>query len=115
MFFVGLISVDINKVIDEKNVFWFNGVFDVIDNYCDFKDGECYVFNFIYIWYVGEDICVVVFYEYVNDDWLVDRGVLLFNGVLLEGYDNIYFGDFDFNNMMFEVYIVRVCVDYSFF
>ena len=112
-FSAGSISVDTNKVIDEKNAFRFNGVFDAIDNHRDFKDGERYAFNPTYTWHAGEDTRVVASYEYVNDDRLVDRGVPSLNGAPLEGYDNTYFGDPDFNNTTLEAHIARVRVDHS--
>lgn len=112
-FGAGSISVDTNKAIDANNAFRFNGVFDSIDNHRDFKDGERYAINPTYTWMASDDTTVVASYEYVNDDRLVDRGIPSLDGAPLEGYDDTYFGDPDFNNTTLEAHIARVRVDHS--
>ncbi|MDO6566826.1 TonB-dependent siderophore receptor [Alteromonas sp. 1_MG-2023] len=112
-FGAGSISVDTNKVIDANNAFRFNGVFDSIDNHRDFKDGERYAINPTYTWLANDDTTVVASYEYVNDDRLVDRGIPSLDGAPLEGFDDTYFGDPDFNNTTLEAHIARVRVDHS--
>ncbi|MBZ2160923.1 TonB-dependent receptor [Alteromonas stellipolaris] len=112
-FGAGSISVDTNKAIDANNAFRFNGVFDSIDNHRDFKDGERYALNPTYTWMVNDDTTVVASYEYVNDDRLVDRGIPSLDGAPLEGYDDTYFGDPDFNNTTLEAHIARIRVDHS--
>ncbi|VEL99000.1 catecholate siderophore receptor [Alteromonas sp. 76-1] len=112
-FGAGSISVDTNKSIDANNAFRFNGVFDSIDNHRDFKDGERYAINPTYTWMANDDTTVVASYEYVNDDRLVDRGIPSLDGAPLEGYDDTYFGDPDFNNTTLEAHIARVRVDHA--
>ncbi|WOI37638.1 TonB-dependent siderophore receptor [Alteromonas sp. CI.11.F.A3] len=112
-FGAGSISVDTNKAIDANNAFRFNGVFDSIDNHRDFKDGERYAINPTYTWMASDDTTVVASYEYVNDDRLVDRGIPSLDGAPLEGYDDTYFGDPDFNNTTLEAHIARVRVDHA--
>ncbi len=112
-FGAGSISVDTNKAIDANNAFRFNGVFDSIDNHRDFKDGERYAINPTYTWMANDDTTVVASYEYVNDDRLVDRGIPSLDGAPLEGYDDTYFGDPDFNNTTLEAHIARVRVDHT--
>jgi len=112
-FGAGSISVDTNKAIDANNAFRFNGVFDSIDNHRDFKDGERYAINPTYTWMANDDTTVVASYEYVNDDRLVDRGIPSLDGAPLEGYDDTYFGDPDFNNTTLEAHIARVRVDHE--
>ena len=112
-FGAGSISVDTNKAIDANNAFRFNGVFDSIDNHRDFKDGERYAINPTYTWMANDDTTVVASYEYVNDDRLVDRGIPSLDGAPLEGFDDTYFGDPDFNNTTLEVHIARVRVDHA--
>lgn len=112
-FGAGSISVDTNKAIDANNAFRFNGVFDSIDNHRDFKDGERYAINPTYTWMANDDTTVVASYEYVNDDRLVDRGIPSLDGAPLEGFDDTYFGDPDFNNTTLEAHIARVRVDHA--
>ncbi|MBO7921304.1 TonB-dependent siderophore receptor [Alteromonas sp. K632G] len=112
-FGAGSISVDTNRAIDANNAFRFNGVFDSIDNHRDFKDGERYALNPTYTWMANDDTTVVASYEYVNDDRLVDRGIPSLDGAPLEGYDDTYFGDPDFNNTTLEAHIARIRVDHS--
>ncbi|MDP2535189.1 TonB-dependent receptor [Alteromonas stellipolaris] len=112
-FGAGSISVDTNKAIDANNAFRFNGVFDSIDNHRDFKDGERYALNPTYTWMANDDTTVVASYEYVNDDRLVDRGIPSLDGAPLEGYDDTYFGDPDFNNTTLDAHIARIRVDHS--
>ena len=112
-FGAGSISIDTNKAIDANNAFRFNGVFDSIDNHRDFKDGERYAINPTYTWMANDDTTVVASYEYVNDDRLVDRGIPSLDGAPLEGYDDTYFGDPDFNNTTLEAHIARVRVDHA--
>ncbi len=112
-FGAGSISIDTNKAIDANNAFRFNGVFDSIDNHRDFKDGERYALNPTYTWMANDDTTVVASYEYVNDDRLVDRGIPSLDGAPLEGYDDTYFGDPDFNNTTLDAHIARIRVDHS--
>ena len=112
-FGAGSISIDTNKAIDANNAFRFNGVFDSIDNHRDFKDGERYAINPTYTWMANDDTTVVASYEYVNDDRLVERGIPSLDGAPLEGYDDTYFGDPDFNNTTLEAHIARVRVDHA--
>jgi catecholate siderophore receptor len=112
-FGAGSISIDTNKAIDANNAFRFNGVFDSIDSHRDFKDGERYAINPTYTWMANDDTTVVASYEYVNDDRLVDRGIPSLDGAPLEGYDDTYFGDPDFNNTTLEAHIARVRVDHA--
>ena len=112
-FSAGSISIDTNTVIDEDNAFRLNGVFDTIDNHRDFRDGERFAVNPTYTWMVSDDTTVIASYEYVNDDRVVDRGVPSLSNKPLEGVEDTYFGDPDFNNTTLEAHIARLKVDHS--
>lgn len=107
------VAVDTNRVIDSNNAFRFNGVFDTIDNHRDFKDGDRYAINPTYTWDSNDGTVVNASYEYVNDDRVVDRGVPSLGGEPLEGYQDTFFGDPDFNNTQLEAHIARLRVDHK--
>ena len=112
-FSAGSIAIDTNRAIDKNNAFRLNAVFDSIENHRDFKDGERFAVNPTYTWVANEDTVVNASYEYVNDDRVVDRGVPSLNGAPLEGYDDTFFGDPDFNNTQLEAHIARVRIDHQ--
>ena len=105
------VSVDSNTVINQDHAFRLNAVVDTVDNHRDYKDGDRYAINPTYTWVAGDNTLVNASYEYVDDDRLVDRGVPALNNRPLEGFDETYLGNPDFNRTTFEGHIARVRVE----
>lgn len=111
-FGAGSLKLDYNNGIDSQQGFRLNAMVENIDNHRDFKEGDRYAFNPTYTIELNSDTKLVASYEYVDDDRLVDRGIPSSNGTPLEGVEDTYFGDPDFNRTTFEGHIARTRLDH---
>jgi len=110
---------DVNYAINDTMAFRLNAFYEGLNNHRDFYDGERFAINPTFAFQAGEDTEIVLSYEYVNDDRVVDRGVpsqVVANGpnVPLEGFDNTFFGSPDQNFTTLEAHILRARIDHSF-
>ncbi len=111
-FSAGSLSFDMNRVIDSENAFRLNAYVETIDNHRDFKDGERFAINPTFTTKLSDQTELLVSYEYVEDDRVVDRGVPSLNGSPLKGNQDTYFGDADFNRTTFNGHIARARLDH---
>ncbi len=119
-------SGDINYAIGDAAAFRLNGFYEDLQNHRDFFNGERVAVNPTFAFDPSPDTEVILSYEYVNDDRVVDRGVPSrdVNGVTnavpenpdvpLEGFDNTFFGSPEENFASLEAHIVRARVDHTF-
>ncbi len=110
---------DVNYNLGENAAFRLNAFYEDLDNHRDFFEGERFGFNPTFSFKATPDTDVLVSYEYLNDDRVVDRGVPSRNvdggpDVPLEGFDNTFFGSPDANFATLEAHIVRLRVDHTF-
>lgn len=108
----GMISVDHNIALDDAQAFRINAFYEQLDNHRDNFDGERIAVNPTYSYELSSDTMLVLSYEHVDDDRVVDRGVPSLNGAPLKGYEETFFGDPDFNRTTLEANIVRARVDH---
>lgn len=113
------VTADTNIETGDTAAVRLNGFYEDIDNHRDFYDGTRYGLNPTARFDLSDDTTVVLFYEYLNDDRTVDRGVpsvSVANGpdVPLEGYSDTFFGDPDENLTTLEAHIFRARADHTF-
>jgi len=112
-------SGDANYSVGENAAFRLNAYYEELDNHRDFFDGERFAVNPTFSIDLGAETNLVLSYEYVDDDRVVDRGVpsvSVVNGpdVPLTGFDDTFFGSPDQNLTTLEAHIVRARVDHTF-
>ena len=110
---------DTNIELSRDAAFRLNAFVEELNNHRDFYDGTRYGINPTVHVDLSADTSAVLFYEYLNDDRVVDRGVpsvTVANGpdVPLEGYTNTFFGSPDQNYTTLEAHILRARLDHTF-
>ncbi len=113
------LSADANFAINEKVAFRVNGFYEDLNNHRDFFEGERFAINPTLAIQASDDTEILLSYEYVDDDRVVDRGVpsvSVANGpdVPLEGFDQTFFGSPDQNVTTLQAHILKARVDHSF-
>ena len=107
-------SVDFNAPVSETAGFRVNGLFESLANHRDFYEGERFAVNPTFLSELTPDTSLLLSYEYVDDDRVVDRGVPSENGRPVEGFEDFFFGSPDENNTTLTAHILRARVDHSF-
>jgi len=113
------VSGDANAALGETSAGRINALYEEFANHRDVFDGERYAINPTFSIDLSAQTNLELFYEYVNDERVVDRGVpsvSAANGpdVPLEGFDETFFGDPDANFTTLEANIVRARLDHTF-
>ena len=114
-----MIAGDTNIEISDEAGLRLNAFVEEIDNHRDFYDGTRYGINPTANFELGENTSLVLFYEYLNDDRTVDRGVPSVSvaggpDVPLEGQRDTFFGSPEANLTTLEANILRARVDHRF-
>lgn len=107
------ISTDNNFVIDTKQAFRINAFYESMDNHRDFNDGKRYAINPTYTNQLNDKTTLVLSYELVDDDRLIDRGIPSLDNQPLDGQRDTYFGAKDFNRTTLEAHIMKARVDHK--
>ncbi len=107
-------SADGNFTLSDQSALRLNGFFESLNNHRDFYEGERFAINPTLAWEAGPDTKLNLFYEYVDDDRTVDRGVPSLNGAPIRGFDETFFGDPDFNRTTLQAHIFRARLDHTF-
>ncbi len=110
---------DVNYALTDNVALRLNAYYEELDNHRDFFDGSRYAFNPTIAWDVTSQTNIMVSYEFVDDDRVVDRGVPSVPNALgpdgpLEGFDDTFFGSADLNDTTFRGHIVRARIDHTF-
>lgn len=113
------VSGDLNYQVGDEAALRLNGFYEELNNHRDFFGGERFAINPTFAFNASDDTSILLSYEYVNDDRVVDRGVPSQNvvggpDVPLEGFDNTFFGSPDQNFTTLEAHIVSARVDHNF-
>ena len=112
-------SGDVNYALTDNVALRLNAYYEELDNHRDFFEGSRYAFNPTISWDVTSKTNVLVSYEFVDDDRVVDRGVPSVPNASgpdtpLEGFDDTFFGAADLNDTTFRGHIVRARIDHTF-
>ncbi|TIX52095.1 TonB-dependent siderophore receptor [Alteraurantiacibacter aquimixticola] len=108
------LSGDVNTPLSEGVALRINGTYEEFDSHRDFYEGRFFGFSPTLTINAGPDTRLTASYTYDDDERVVDRGVPSFNGQPLQGYDETFFGDPDYNLSDVEVHIARLRVDHDF-
>lgn len=113
------LALDVNLAIDDKAAFRLNAFYEELDNHRDFFDGERFAVNPTFGFRATPDTDILLSYEYVDDERVVDRGItaqIVEGGpnVPLKGFDKTFFGSPDENFTTLEAHIARARVDHTF-
>ncbi|WP_291845604.1 TonB-dependent siderophore receptor [Maricaulis sp.] len=110
---------DTNLATGDHSALRLNAFVEDMANHRDAFDGTRYGINPTVLTELGSDTTATFFYEYLNDDRVVDRGVpsVTVNGGPsrpLEGFDETFFGSADGNRTTLEAHTFRVRLDHEF-
>jgi len=110
---------DLNYAVDESKAFRLNAFYEELDNHRNFFDGERFAVNPTFGFKATPETEIVLSYEYVDDDRVVDRGVpsqVVEGGpnVPLKGFEKTFFGSPDENLTTLQAHILRARVDHTF-
>jgi catecholate siderophore receptor len=118
-FGAGQLTADINLDTGDQSGVRLNGFIETMANHRDAFDGTRYGLNPTARIALGNETTLTAFYEYLDDDRVVDRGVPSIAvtgapGRPLEGYDNTFFGSADRNRTTLQAHTFRVRVDHEY-
>lgn len=113
------LTADINLDTGDQSGIRLNGFIETMANHRDAFDGTRYGLNPTARIALGNETTLTAFYEYLDDDRVVDRGVPSIAvtgapGRPLEGYDNTFFGSADRNRTTLQAHTFRVRVDHEY-
>lgn len=113
------VAGDVNYAVGDSAGFRLNAFYEGLNNHRDFFDGERFGVNPTFAYQATPNTELLLSYEYLNDDRVVDRGVPSQNvdggpDVPLKGFDNTFFGSPDQNVTTLEAHILRARVDHTF-
>lgn len=109
-----IVSGDGNFDVSETSAFRLNAFYESLNNHRDAFGGDRFAVNPTFATKLGEDTRLLLSYEYVDDDRVVDRGVPSLNGEPLRGFDNVFFGGRNFNRTTLQANIAKARIDHEF-
>lgn len=107
------LAADLNTPISGAVAARLNAVYEQGDNNRQLYEMERYGINPVFGVTLSERGALVVGYELLHDERLVDRGVPSQNGRPVKGYRDTFFGDADVNNAWFNANILSTALDYE--
>lgn len=107
------LAADLNTAISGTVAARLNAVYEQGDSYRQFYEMARYGINPVIGVTLGERGALVIGYELLHDERLVDRGVPSQNGRPVEGFRDTFFGDVDVNRASFDANIVSTALDYE--
>ena len=118
-FGAGSISGDANFAIGDDAALRLNAFAETLASHRDVFDGERFGINPTLGFDLGAQTRLVLYYEYLDDDRVVDRGipsVTVAGGPdrPLRGYDDTFFGSPQENRTTLQAHILRARLDHTF-
>lgn len=113
------VAGDVNYALGDGAGLRLNAFYEGLNNHRDFYDGERFAINPTFAWEATPQTDVLISYEYVDDDRIVDRGVPSRNvpgdpNVPLTGFDETFFGSPEENFTTLQAHILRTRIDHEF-
>lgn len=108
------ISGDVNTPVSQDGAVRINALYEEFDNHRDFFSGRRYAVNPVAGFNLSDRTSLLVSYEYVDDNRVVDRGVPSENGVPVRGLTDVFFGDPDANETTLKAHIAKLRLDHEF-
>ena len=91
-----------------------NGTYEEFDNHRDVYEGRFIGISPTVTAALGPDTRLVAHYTYDDDERITDRGIPSLAGRPLSGFDEVFFGDPDYNRATTEVHIARTRLEHEF-
>lgn len=113
-------ALDYNQAVNDTSAFRINAFVESLGNHRDAFDGDRFAINPTYLSRLTPDTQLLLSYEYVNDERVIDRGVpsedLDGDGIAspVKGYRDTFFGSPTHNYTLLQAHIVRARVDHTF-
>jgi catecholate siderophore receptor len=107
------LSVDSNFALTQDIGFRLNAFGEHLDNHRDVFEGDRFAINPTVLFAVSPRTDLLLSYEYVEDDRVVDRGVPSLDGEPLEGFPDTFFGSENGNHTDLTAHIFRTRFDHQ--
>jgi catecholate siderophore receptor len=107
------VAVDHNVSLTDTQALRINGFYEHLENHRDEYDGNRFAINPTYTNNLSDVTQLVLSYEYIDDDRVVDRGVPSLNGAPLEGVEDVFFGSTDLNTTTLQAHVFRGRLDHQ--
>lgn len=112
---------DINATLGDSAGFRLNGMYEEFDSHRDVFGGDRIAINPTIGGELGESTRLLVSYEFIDDDRIVDRGIPAMTGGTIanpagpvRGFYRTFFGSPQFNQTSLEAHILRGRLEHSF-
>ena len=107
-------SFDVNTPLSENMALRINAHNDYLENHRDYYDGDRYGFNPTLKIKLSDKTTLDVSYEHANHERFIDRGIPTANGVPVEAFEKITFGDPDLNVQTLKADIAKGILSHQF-
>ena len=108
-------AIDYNTAIGAASAVRLNAFAESLNNHRDQFGGDRFAINPTFATRLSPDTSLLLSYEFVDDDRVVDRGVPSDgSGAPLAGYDTFFFGSPDRNRTTLQANIAKVRLDHRF-
>ncbi|MFQ3249379.1 MAG: catecholate siderophore receptor [Glaciecola sp.] len=108
-----VLGVDHNVALSSDQAIRINGFYEHLDNHRDKYDGERFAINPTYSASLSDVTQLVLSYEYIDDDRVVDRGIPSLNNEPLQGVDETFFGSTELNQTTLQAHVIRARLDHQ--
>jgi catecholate siderophore receptor len=107
-----LATVDVNASLGDGVAGRLNAFYEHLSNHRDVFEGDRYAVNPTLAFEPSERTRIVLSYEHVYDDRVVDRGVPSVDGEPLRGFDETFFGSEEQNLAELRAHVGRARIDH---
>lgn len=107
-------SFDVNTPLSENMALRINAHNDYLENHRDYYDGDRYGFNPTLKIKLSDKTTFDLSYEHANHERFIDRGIPTANGVPVEAFEKITFGDPDINVQTLKADIAKGILSHEF-
>ncbi len=109
------IQIDSNTAVSETSAVRINALYEGLSNHRDFYDGDRVGINPTITYELNPDTTLELFYEYVDHERFVDRGIPTgSDGRPVEAFEKILFADPDLNTTRLEAHVLRAVLQHRF-
>jgi catecholate siderophore receptor len=102
-----VVGIDHNVALNTDQALRINAFYEHLDNNRDQYDGERFAINPTYSAELSDVTQLVLSYEYINDDRVVDRGVPSVDNKPLQGVNKTFFGSPTLNFTTLEAHVLK--------
>ncbi|ADM09760.1 putative TonB-dependent receptor [Parvularcula bermudensis HTCC2503] len=108
-----MVAVDANIATTDAGALRFNAYAEHLENHRDVFEGDRYAINPTFSTDLDPNTTLLLSYEFVEDERVVDRGIPSLGGEPVEGFHDTFFGSPDANTTTLKAHIFRGRIDRS--